>query len=159
MHKSHKIQWKSKAETTMLDTAFWHLSDRLMHNFMFTGSGYFEFLLIFTHCLWLKFHIFLKFSSQIRSLSLQVIGGNLLPEAVTWFYTSVLRALQVHGQHEVCNSTLSQLAMLIYENLVRLKAISSAISALYFDLVCLTVIAQSRWLKWCLEMHVLSNLQ
>ncbi|KAK5854052.1 hypothetical protein PBY51_015155 [Eleginops maclovinus] len=47
----------------------------------------------------------------------QVVGGNLLPEAVTWFYTSVLRALQVHGQHEVCNSTLSQLAMHIYENL------------------------------------------
>ncbi|XP_070834219.1 exportin-5 isoform X1 [Chaetodon trifascialis] len=47
----------------------------------------------------------------------QVVGGNLLPEAVTWFYTSVLRGLQVHGQHEVCNSTLSQLAMLIYDNL------------------------------------------
>ena len=60
-------------------------------------------------------------------MSLQVIGGNLLPEAVTWFYTSVLRALQVHGQHEVCNSTLSQLAMLIYENLVRLMLLISAI--------------------------------
>nr|XP_046258088.1 exportin-5 [Scatophagus argus] len=47
----------------------------------------------------------------------QVVGGNLLPEAVTWFFASVLRGLQVHGQHEVCNSTLSQLAMLIYENL------------------------------------------
>ncbi|TKS85625.1 Exportin-5 [Collichthys lucidus] len=47
----------------------------------------------------------------------QVVGGNLLPEAVTWFFTSVLRGLQVHGQHEVCNSTLTQLAMLIYENL------------------------------------------
>ncbi|KAM9365594.1 exportin-5 isoform 1-T2 [Pholidichthys leucotaenia] len=47
----------------------------------------------------------------------QVVAGNLLPEAVTWFLTSVLRALQVHGQHEVCNSALSQLAMLIYENL------------------------------------------
>lgn len=46
-----------------------------------------------------------------------VSGGNLLPEAVTWFFTSVLRALQVHGQHEVCNSTLSQLAMYIYETL------------------------------------------
>uniref|UniRef100_A0A3Q1GLS1 Exportin 5 n=1 Tax=Acanthochromis polyacanthus TaxID=80966 RepID=A0A3Q1GLS1_9TELE len=46
-----------------------------------------------------------------------VVGGNLLPEAVLWFYTSVLRGLQVHGQHEICNSTLSQLAMLIYENL------------------------------------------
>ncbi|XP_028279678.1 exportin-5 [Parambassis ranga] len=47
----------------------------------------------------------------------QVAQGNLLPEAVTWFYTSVLRGLQIHGQHEVCNSTLSQLAMLIYDNL------------------------------------------
>uniref|UniRef100_A0A4W6DUN6 Exportin-5 n=1 Tax=Lates calcarifer TaxID=8187 RepID=A0A4W6DUN6_LATCA len=52
--------------------------------------------------LWLS--EFLKFSSHIHL-------------AVTWFYTSVLRGLQVHGQHEVCNSTLSQLAMLIYENL------------------------------------------
>uniref|UniRef100_A0AAQ6ADM2 Importin N-terminal domain-containing protein n=1 Tax=Amphiprion ocellaris TaxID=80972 RepID=A0AAQ6ADM2_AMPOC len=48
---------------------------------------------------------------------LRPVSGNLLPEAVSWFYTSVLRGLQVHGQHEVCNSTLCQLAMLIYENL------------------------------------------
>uniref|UniRef100_UPI0037E7BD73 exportin-5 n=1 Tax=Semicossyphus pulcher TaxID=241346 RepID=UPI0037E7BD73 len=47
----------------------------------------------------------------------QVVGGNLLPEAVTWFYTSVLRGLQVHGQHEVCNLALCQLALLIYDNL------------------------------------------
>ncbi|CAJ1067387.1 exportin-5 [Xyrichtys novacula] len=47
----------------------------------------------------------------------QVVGGNLLAEAVTWFYTSVLRGLQVHGQHEVCNLALCQLAMLIYDNL------------------------------------------
>ncbi|XP_012736066.2 exportin-5 [Fundulus heteroclitus] len=47
----------------------------------------------------------------------QVVAGNLLPEAVTWFYTSVLRALQVHGQHEACNTPLCNLAMLIYENL------------------------------------------
>ncbi|XP_071764269.1 exportin-5 [Centroberyx gerrardi] len=51
------------------------------------------------------------------SLLRQVVGGNLLPEAVTWFYTSVLRALQMHGQHEVCNCALTQLAMLIYESL------------------------------------------
>uniref|UniRef100_A0A7N6B250 Importin N-terminal domain-containing protein n=1 Tax=Anabas testudineus TaxID=64144 RepID=A0A7N6B250_ANATE len=61
----------------------------------------------------------------------QVVGGNLLPEAVTWFYTSVLRSLQVHGQHEVCNSTLTQLAMLIYENLrpryMELKAVMTQI--------------------------------
>lgn len=78
----------------------------------------------------LNFYIFLKFSSHIHSL--QVVGGNLLPEAVTWFFTSVLRGLQVHGQHEVCNSTLSQLAMLIYENLVRLIAIIFSICVLYF---------------------------
>uniref|UniRef100_A0A7N8YE89 Exportin 5 n=1 Tax=Mastacembelus armatus TaxID=205130 RepID=A0A7N8YE89_9TELE len=47
----------------------------------------------------------------------QVAGRNLLPEAVTWFYTSVLRGLQVHGQHEGCNSALTQLAMHVYENL------------------------------------------
>ncbi|CAB1312894.1 unnamed protein product [Coregonus sp. 'balchen'] len=48
----------------------------------------------------------------------QVVGGNLLPEAVTWFYTSVLKGLQMHGQHEICNSALTQLALLMYENLV-----------------------------------------
>ncbi|XP_055358363.1 exportin-5 [Betta splendens] len=47
----------------------------------------------------------------------QVADSNLLPEAVTWFYASVFRGLQVHGQHDVCNTTLTQLAMLIYENL------------------------------------------
>lgn len=50
----------------------------------------------------------------------QVVRGNLLPEAVTWFFTSVLKALQVHGEHQVCHNTLTQLAMLIYENLVTL---------------------------------------
>lgn len=69
-------------------------------------------------------------------MTFQVVVGNLLPEAVTWFFTSVLRGLQVHGQHEVCHTTLSLLAMLIYENLVRLMAIVTAISALYFC-VCL----------------------
>uniref|UniRef100_A0A8C7UFE9 Importin N-terminal domain-containing protein n=1 Tax=Oncorhynchus mykiss TaxID=8022 RepID=A0A8C7UFE9_ONCMY len=43
--------------------------------------------------------------------------GNLLPEAVTWFYASVLKGLQMHGQHEVCNSALTQLALIIYDNL------------------------------------------
>ncbi|CAL8298793.1 unnamed protein product [Merluccius merluccius] len=46
-----------------------------------------------------------------------VIGGNLIPDAVTWFFTSVLKGLQLHGQHEVCNATLTLLAMFIYENL------------------------------------------
>ncbi|XP_075874583.1 exportin-5 [Nelusetta ayraudi] len=48
---------------------------------------------------------------------LQVVRGNLLPEAVTWFFTSVLKALQVHGEHQVCHNTLTNLAMLVYDNL------------------------------------------
>ncbi|XP_068183178.1 exportin-5 [Antennarius striatus] len=56
-------------------------------------------------------------STVCWSLLRQVVGGNLLPEAVTWIFGSVLKGLQVHGQHEVCNASLSQLAMLIYENL------------------------------------------
>ncbi|XDV50889.1 hypothetical protein PO909_019878 [Leuciscus waleckii] len=47
----------------------------------------------------------------------QVLGGNLLPEAVTWLYASVLKGLQMHGQHEGCNAALTQLALLIYEAL------------------------------------------
>ncbi|KAL0964643.1 hypothetical protein UPYG_G00326930 [Umbra pygmaea] len=47
----------------------------------------------------------------------QVVGRNLLPDAVIWFYTGVLKGLQMHGQHEVCNFTLTQLALLIYDNL------------------------------------------
>ncbi|KAG1941606.1 exportin-1 [Pimephales promelas] len=47
----------------------------------------------------------------------QVLGGNLLPEAVTWLFASVLKGLQMHGQHEGCNAALTQLALLIYEAL------------------------------------------
>ncbi|XP_048061811.1 exportin-5-like isoform X1 [Megalobrama amblycephala] len=47
----------------------------------------------------------------------KVLGGNLLPEAVTWIYTSVLKGLQMHGQHEGCSAALTQLAFLIYESL------------------------------------------
>uniref|UniRef100_A0A671M5D9 Exportin-5 C-terminal domain-containing protein n=1 Tax=Sinocyclocheilus anshuiensis TaxID=1608454 RepID=A0A671M5D9_9TELE len=45
----------------------------------------------------------------------QVLGCNLLLEAVMWLYTSVLKGLQMHGQHEGCNVALTQLALLIYE--------------------------------------------
>lgn len=55
---------------------------------------------------------------------MQVLGGNLLPEAVTWIYTSVLKGLQMHGQHEGCNAALTQLAFLIYESLVRHSSLS-----------------------------------
>ncbi|XP_061601346.1 exportin-5 [Cololabis saira] len=67
----------------------------------------------------------------------QVVGGSLLPEAVTWFFTSVLRGLQVHGQHEVCNTTLSLLAMFIYENLrpryVELRAVMTQIPTISLE--------------------------
>ncbi|XP_028325256.1 exportin-5 [Gouania willdenowi] len=56
-------------------------------------------------------------STVCWTLLRQVVEGNLILEAVTWLYTSVLRGLQVHGQHEVCNMTLCQLAMHIYESL------------------------------------------
>uniref|UniRef100_A0A4W4ERI5 Importin N-terminal domain-containing protein n=1 Tax=Electrophorus electricus TaxID=8005 RepID=A0A4W4ERI5_ELEEL len=61
----------------------------------------------------------------------QVVGGNLLPEAVTWLYASVLSALQMHGQHDGCNAALTQLALLIYDALrpryVELRAIMNQI--------------------------------
>lgn len=47
----------------------------------------------------------------------QVISGSLLADAVTWFYGAVLRGLQMHGQHEGCNTALIQLAFFIYETL------------------------------------------
>uniref|UniRef100_A0A8C5AK15 Importin N-terminal domain-containing protein n=1 Tax=Gadus morhua TaxID=8049 RepID=A0A8C5AK15_GADMO len=61
----------------------------------------------------------------------QVVGGNLLPDAATWFLISTLKGLQLHGQHEVCCATLTLLAMLIYENLrpryAELRAVMSQI--------------------------------
>ncbi|XP_067093000.1 exportin-5 [Osmerus mordax] len=67
----------------------------------------------------------------------QVVGGNLLPEAVTWFYTSVLKGLQMHGQHEVCNLALTQLAMLVYENLrpryVELRVVMSQVPGISME--------------------------
>ncbi|KAF5895633.1 exportin-5 isoform X2, partial [Clarias magur] len=47
----------------------------------------------------------------------QVVGANLLQDAVTWLYTRVLSGLQMHGQHEGCNAALTQLALLIYDAL------------------------------------------
>ncbi|XP_028845931.1 exportin-5 isoform X1 [Denticeps clupeoides] len=47
----------------------------------------------------------------------QVIGENLQTEAVTWFFTSILKGLQMHGQHEGSLVALTQLALLVYETL------------------------------------------
>lgn len=49
----------------------------------------------------------------------QVLSGNLLPDAVSWFFTSVLKGLQTHGQHDGCMAALVHLAFQIYEALVR----------------------------------------
>ncbi|XP_053160155.1 exportin-5 isoform X2 [Hemicordylus capensis] len=47
----------------------------------------------------------------------QVLTGNLIPDAVTWFFTSVLKGLQMHGQHDGCMIALVHLAFQIYETL------------------------------------------
>lgn len=49
----------------------------------------------------------------------QVLSGNLLPDAVSWFFTGVLKGLQTHGQHDGCMAALVHLAFQIYEALVR----------------------------------------
>lgn len=53
----------------------------------------------------------------------QVLPGNLLPDAVSWFFTSVLKGLQTHGQHDGCMAALVHLAFQIYEALVRNSAL------------------------------------
>uniref|UniRef100_A0A8C5TPY1 Exportin 5 n=1 Tax=Malurus cyaneus samueli TaxID=2593467 RepID=A0A8C5TPY1_9PASS len=61
----------------------------------------------------------------------QVLPGNLLPDAVSWFFTSVLKGLQVHGQHDGCMAALVHLAFQIYEALrpryTELKAVMEQI--------------------------------
>ncbi|XP_016046920.1 exportin-5 [Erinaceus europaeus] len=47
----------------------------------------------------------------------QVLSGTLLADAVTWLFTSVLRGLQMHGQHDGCMASLVHLAFQIYEAL------------------------------------------
>lgn len=53
----------------------------------------------------------------------QVLPGNLLPDAVSWFFTSVLKGLQIHGQHDGCMAALVHLAFQTYEALVRNSAL------------------------------------
>ncbi|XP_037698709.1 exportin-5 isoform X4 [Choloepus didactylus] len=47
----------------------------------------------------------------------QVLSGTLLTDAVTWLFTSVLKGLQTHGQHDGCMASLVHLAFQIYEAL------------------------------------------
>uniref|UniRef100_A0A674I751 Exportin-5 n=1 Tax=Terrapene triunguis TaxID=2587831 RepID=A0A674I751_9SAUR len=61
----------------------------------------------------------------------QVLTGSLLPDAVTWFFTGVLKGLQTHGQHDGCMAALVHLAFQIYEALrpryAELKAVMEQI--------------------------------
>lgn len=47
-----------------------------------------------------------------------MLSGTLLADAVTWLFTSVLKGLQTHGQHDGCMASLVHLAFQIYEALV-----------------------------------------
>ncbi|KAM7318625.1 hypothetical protein ACRRTK_021737 [Alexandromys fortis] len=47
----------------------------------------------------------------------EVMSGTLLADAVTWLFTSVLKGLQMHGQHDGCMASLVHLAFQIYETL------------------------------------------
>ncbi|XP_008123488.1 exportin-5 [Anolis carolinensis] len=48
----------------------------------------------------------------------QVFTGNtMIPDAVIWFFKSVLKGLEVHGQHDGCMAALVHLAFQIYEAL------------------------------------------
>lgn len=47
-----------------------------------------------------------------------MLSGSLLADAVTWLFTSVLKGLQTHGQHDGCMASLVHLAFQIYEALV-----------------------------------------
>ncbi|XP_069810527.1 exportin-5 isoform X2 [Dendropsophus ebraccatus] len=47
----------------------------------------------------------------------QVVSSSLPSEAAICFFSNVLRGLQIHGQHEACNSALVNLAFQIYTTL------------------------------------------
>ncbi|GCB79671.1 hypothetical protein scyTo_0019586, partial [Scyliorhinus torazame] len=46
-----------------------------------------------------------------------VLSATLHSDAASWFFMSVLRGLQMHGQHEGCLAALVHLAFMIYEAL------------------------------------------
>uniref|UniRef100_A0A8C9TQJ6 Exportin 5 n=1 Tax=Scleropages formosus TaxID=113540 RepID=A0A8C9TQJ6_SCLFO len=80
---------------------------------------YMTFLTISFNCLcWKDTSNCQRTASQVCWTLLKQVGVVYSAEcAVTWFYTSVLKGLQVHGQHEGCSAALTLLAFLIYEAL------------------------------------------
>ncbi|XP_012874543.1 PREDICTED: exportin-5 [Dipodomys ordii] len=67
----------------------------------------------------------------------QVLTGTLLAEAVTWLFTSVLKGLQMHGQHDGCMASLVHLAFQIYETLrpryIEIRAVMEQIPEIQKD--------------------------
>jgi exportin-5 len=53
------------------------------------------------------------------------MSGTLLADAVTWLFTSVLKGLQMHGQHDGCMASLVHLAFQIYEALVSRRRLAA----------------------------------
>ncbi|KAJ1148542.1 hypothetical protein NDU88_001371 [Pleurodeles waltl] len=66
-----------------------------------------------------------------------ISAGTMMSDAATWFFTIVLKGLQVHGQHDVCMAALVNLAFQIYENLrphfVELKSVMEQIPDIQLD--------------------------
>uniref|UniRef100_A0A674PND2 Exportin 5 n=1 Tax=Takifugu rubripes TaxID=31033 RepID=A0A674PND2_TAKRU len=124
---------ESEVTKEMLDEYLVRLVTRELLDFVCKSNIYMTLLtLSFTSLSWKDTTNCHRTASMVCwALLQQVVGGSLLPEAVTWFFTSVLRGLQFHGQHETCNATLSYLAMLIYDNLrprfVELRAVMAQI--------------------------------
>lgn len=58
-----------------------------------------------------------------------MLSGTLLADAVTWLFTSVLKGLQTHGQHDGCMASLVHLAFQIYEALVSAESTEAELAA------------------------------
>ncbi|XP_072266143.1 exportin-5-like [Pyxicephalus adspersus] len=72
----------------------------------------------FSPLLWMDTPACQKAATQLCwPLLKQVISGFLPSEAALCLFTNILRGLQVHGQHEACNSSLVGLAFQVYEAL------------------------------------------
>jgi len=63
------------------------------------------------------------------------MSGTLLADAVTWLFTSVLKGLQMHGQHDGCMASLVHLAFQIYEALVSVPGGVAGSLVLHFTLL------------------------
>lgn len=72
------------------------------------------------------------------------MSGTLLADAVTWLFTSVLKGLQTHGQHDGCMASLVHLAFQIYEALVSGQCLAAP-GILSFGICHTAFAAPQRW--------------